>query len=251
MTNEELVRLAKMGDCDALAKLWEQNRGLVAKLFRELMAKAGARMAAMGVTWEDVEQSFFLVIDLAVRLYEPDRGTLFSSFLVYPVKTVFFDMIGWRTEQQKHDPLGQSLSLDEPLSSEDGDGVRGDFVQDPNDAYADADERLYHMQLQAVMDDCLVTLDQQQERVVRYHYYDGLTLEEVGSIMGCNAADAWKLESRGLRKLRSPQNVSKLMPYRDQIINESAYHGTGWNAWKNGDSVQERIVSRLEDKGLL
>ena len=34
MTNEELAAQAKAGDKDALAQLWEQNRGLLAKLFR-------------------------------------------------------------------------------------------------------------------------------------------------------------------------------------------------------------------------
>ena len=56
MTNEELAARAKTGDRDALAQLWEQNRGVLASIFRELARKAGARMAAMGVTWEDVEQ---------------------------------------------------------------------------------------------------------------------------------------------------------------------------------------------------
>ena len=81
MTNEDLVTKAKAGDRNALAQLWEQNRGLLATLFGELARKAGARMTATGVTWEDVEQSFFLAVALAVRLYEPERGVLFTSFL--------------------------------------------------------------------------------------------------------------------------------------------------------------------------
>ena len=101
MTNEELAAKAKEGDREAPEQLWEQNRGLLVKLFRGLANKAGDRMAAMGITWEDVEQSFFLAVALAVRLYEPERGVLFSSFLVYPVKQVFFDMVGWRTASQK------------------------------------------------------------------------------------------------------------------------------------------------------
>lgn len=64
MTNEELAIQAKTGDRDALARLWEQNRGLLATMFRELAGKAGARMSAIGVTWEDVEQ-FLLPCNLA------------------------------------------------------------------------------------------------------------------------------------------------------------------------------------------
>ena len=252
MTNEELAARAKTGDRDALAQLWEQNRGVLASIFRELARKAGARMAAMGVTWEDVEQSFFLAVALAVRLYEPERGVLFASFLKYPVRQVFFDMVGWRTERQKHDPLGKSGSLDEPVRGEDGsETARGELVPDPTDAYEDAEEQFYIEQLHAALDKCLDALEQEQAAAIRYRYYDGLTLAEAGDRLGCNAEYARKLEYKGLRRLRSPQNIRRLEQYREQIVSEGAYHGTGWAAWNSGGSVEERTIIRLEGKGLL
>lgn len=247
MTNEELAVQAKTGDRDALARLWEQNRGLLATMFRELAGKAGARMAAMGVTWEDVEQS----ISLAVRLYKPERDTLFASFLSYPVKQVFYNLIGWRTERQKRDPLGQCLSLDETISEADGPGLRGDFIPDTNDAYEDAEDQLYTEQLHAALDECLATLEPEQAEAVRCRYYCGLNLKDTGTHMGITPEQARNLESKGLRKLRNPQNVRRLEQYRQQIINEGAYHGTGWTAWNSGGSVEERTVAYLEDKGLL
>lgn len=251
MTNEELAAQAKAGDKDALAKLWEQNRGLLSKLFRELANKAGARMAAMGITWEDVEQSFFLAVALAVRLYEPERGVLFASFLSYSVKQVFFELVGWRTEQQRRDPLGQCLSLDEPISEADGTGLRGDFIPDTNDAYEDAEDQLYTEQLRAALDECLATLDPEQAEAVRCRYYCGLNLKDTGTRMGITPEQARGLKNRGLRKLRNPQNVRRLEQYRQQIISEGAYHGTGWAAWNSGGSVEERVIVHLEDKGLL
>lgn len=158
MTNKELAMLAKDGDKDALAQLWEQNRGLLAKLFRGLANKAGARMAAMGVTWEDVEQSFFLAVALAVRLYEPERSILFSTFLTYPVKRVFFDMVGWRTASQKCDPFGQSVSLDEPISYDDGsETTRSELVPDPASVHGSAaaalrNERLFVWKIESCCD---------------------------------------------------------------------------------------------------
>ena len=251
MTNEELAAQAKAGDKDALAQLWEQNRGLLSKLFRELANKAGARMAAMGITWEDVEQSFFLAVALAVRLYEPERGVLFASFLSYPVKQVFFELVGWRTEQQRRDPLGQCLSLDEPISEADGTGLRGDFIPDTNDAYEDLYVYLFTEQLRAALDECLATLDPEQAEAVRCRYYCGLNLKDTGTRMGITPEQARGLENRGLRKLRNPQNVRRLEQYRQQIISEGAYHGTGWAAWNSGGSVEERVIVHLEDKGLL
>lgn len=254
MTNEELAAQAKAGDRDALAQLWEQNRGLLATLFGRLMHQAGARMAATGVTAEDVEQSFFLAVVLAVRLYEPERGTRFVSFLSYPVKQVFSELVGFRTERQKREPLGNCLSLDECLQNADGETVeRGAVIPDPEaeQAFADAEERTYTEQLHAALESCLATLEPEQAEAVRLRHYDRLNLTETGARMGCSPEQARNLESKGLRKLRNPQNVRRLEQYRQQIINEGAYHGTGWAAWNSGGSVEERTVAYLEDKGLL
>ena len=254
MSNEELAVQAKAGDRDALAQLWEQNRGLLTTLFRGLSQKAGARMAAMGVTWEDVEQSYFLAIALAVELYQPERGMLFASFLSYPVKTVFYDLVGWRTEGQKRDPLGCCLRLDEPVTGEDGsEAPRGELVHDPaaGQQFEDEEERIYTEQLHAALDRCLDALERTQAAAIRYRYYDGLTLAEIGAKLGCNTEYARQLTDKGLRRLRSGKNIQRLKQYREQIISEGADHGTGWNAWKNGGSVEERTVLKLERKGVL
>lgn len=254
MSNEELAVQAKAGSRDALAQLWEQNMGLLTMLFRGLSQKAGARMAAMGVTWEDVEQSYFLAIALAVELYEPERGTLFVSFLSYPVKTVFYDLVGWRTEGQKRDPLGCCLSLDDPVTGEDGSETpRSEFVRDPaaGQQFEDEEERIYTEQLHAVLDDCIGTLDERRAALIRYRYYDGLSLAEIADVFGINASRVGQLERDAMRQLRSGKNIQRLKQYREQIISEGAYHGTGWNAWKNGGSVEERTVLKLERKGLL
>ncbi len=119
-TNKELAARAKAGDRAALAALWKQNTGLLAVLFRQLYVRAGARTAQAGVTWEDVEQCFFLAIAQAVQVYEPQRSTLFTSVLGYAVKRVFFELVGCRTERTKREPLNRACSLDEPVTGETG-----------------------------------------------------------------------------------------------------------------------------------
>lgn len=252
MTNEELATLAKAGDRQAMAQLWEQNKGLLFTLFRKLAGRAGARMASMGVTWEDVEQCFYLAVVDAVALYEPERGMSFASFLAYPVKSQFFELVGWRTERQKHDPLGQCSSLDEPIDAEDGKQTRGDFVPDPEAAqpFEDAEKQLFTEQLHAALEECLGTLDARQAEAVRCRYFSGLTLAETGTRLGCNAERVRQLENKGLRKLRYPQNTRRLKQFRDEIISTQAYHGTSLGAWKYGGSVEERTVIYLENSGL-
>lgn len=255
MTNEELAAQAKAGDKDALAQLWEQNRGLLAKLFGELAGKAGARMTAMGVTAEDIEQTFFLAVALAVRLYEPERGVLFASFLKYPVKTVFFDLVGWRTASQKCDPLGRYVSLDEAVCGEDGsETARGELVPDPAAAqmFEDADDQLYTEQLHAVLEDCISALDDRRAAVIRARYFEDMKLSDIGERFGIATSRVGELERDAMRKMRSGRNIQRLRQYRDLIISKHSYHGTGLSAWKyNGGSVEERTVICLEDRGLL
>ena len=155
------------------------------------------------------------------------------------------------TLEEKRDLLGQCLSLDEPISEADGTGLRGDFIPDTNDAYEDAEDQLYTEQLHDALDECLATLEPEQAEAVRCRYYCGLNLKDTGARMGITPEQARSLENKGLRKLRNPQNVRRLEQYRQQIISEGAYHGTGWAAWNSGGSVEERTVLRLERKGML
>lgn len=254
MTNEELAAQAKAGDKAALGQLWEQNRGLLAKLFGALVDKAGARMAAAGVTREDVEQSYFLAVALAVQRYEPERGVRFASCLSYPVKQVFFDLIGLRTKHQRCDPLGQSISLDETVRGADGSETpRGALVPDEAAAWMleSAERALFCEQLHAALEECLATLEAAQAEAVRCRYIEQRSLTDTGAQLGCTAEQARTLAYNGMKKLRSPRNVQRLEQYRHQVITEGAYHGTGWAAWKRGGSVEERVVLRLADKGLL
>ena len=245
MSNEELVRRAKAGDQDALALLWEQNQGLLHTLFHNLVIKTRDRMTSAGVTWEDVEQCFFLAIAFAVEHYDPERGILFASFLKYSVKTVYFDLIGFRSKRALNEPLTQSSSLDEVMP--DGESTRGDLIPAPPDE--DIDEAIYTEQLRNELERCLSTLEPQQANAIRCRYFKQLTLAETGKKLGCNAEYVRALENKGMRKLRAPQNIRKLRPYH--VLTESAYHGTGLTAWKYAGSVQERTVMMLERKGML
>ena len=89
-TNEALAAQAKAGDREALAALWEQNRGLLRVMFNRLAAAYRERMDAAGVTLEDLEQEGYFAVAKAAKLYDPSAGTKFATFLFYPVKTAFF-----------------------------------------------------------------------------------------------------------------------------------------------------------------
>lgn len=246
-TNEELAALAKTGDRAALAALWEQNRGLLAVLFRRLYVRAGARVTQAGVTWADVEQCFYLAIAQAVQVYEPERGTLFTSVLGYAVKTVFFELIGYRTERTKREPLNCACSLDEPVTGEDGSETPREELTPDNTAewaFENAERRVYCEQLRRALDTEIAKLSPIQQAAVRVRFYENLTLAQTGERIHCNAEYARRQVDRALFLLK---RSARLARFRERIICEGAYHGTGWQAWKYGGSVEERILLKLEE----
>ncbi len=246
-TNEELAAQAKQGDRTALAALWEQNQGLLAMLFRRLYVRAGARTAQAGVTWEDVEQCGFLAIVQAAQVYEPERGTLFTSVLGYAVKSVFFELIGYRTERTKREPLNCACSLDEPVTGEDGSETpRGELTPDNTAewAFENAEQRVYREQLRCVLDTEIAKLSPIQQKAVRSRFYKNLTLAQTGKRLHSSAEYARRQVDRALFLLK---RSARLARFRERIICEDAYHGTGWQAWKYGGSVEERILLKLEE----
>lgn len=250
LTNEALAVQAKAGDQNALAALWERNRGLLALMFRRLAENSRERMAAAGVTIEDLEQEGYFAMMDAVRLYDTDAGTKFTTFLRYPVMNVFFSTVGLRLQRQKQDPLCKAASLDEVLDTEDGDGSpRGDLVPDvaAEEAFRDADERIFNQQLRAALDESMGRLNPRQAFVLRSRFYDGNTQADTAAQLNVCPQYIHTLEQNALRAVRHPANLRRLEPFRAEIVSR-AYRNTGFCAWKTGGSSPERWVEWIEHK---
>ena len=253
-TNEALAAQAKAGDREALAALWEQNRGLLRVMFRRLAAAYRERMDAAGVTLEDLEQEGYFAVAKAAKLYDPSAGTKFATFLFYPVKTAFSSAVGLRTERQRQEPLCRCDSLDVPLYAEDnGSATRGDTVPDDaaEQAFTDADECLYTAQLHSALDDALALLDERQAAVLRGRFYEDRTLQSLAVQLGISCERVRQTELKAIRAMRFPRIRCKLDAYRAEILSGSSYHGTGFSAWKERGSVEENTVEFLERRGIL
>lgn len=72
--NEKYLRLAQAGDEDAVARLMESNSGLVGGIARRFMGR--------GVEFEDLVQIGSIGMLKAIRSFDLDRGTMFSTYAV-------------------------------------------------------------------------------------------------------------------------------------------------------------------------
>ena len=107
------------------------------------------------------------------------------------------------------------ISLETPVGSEE-DSELGDFVED--DKFANPYDATTRVLLKEQLDDVLKTLNEREEKVLRYRYGldDGSqkTLEEVGKIFNVTRERIRQIEVKALRKLRHPSRRKKLEDYR-------------------------------------
>lgn len=152
MTNEQLAALAQQGDRRALFDLWEAVKPFC-------MAAAGhvyrrhdpAKLAGRGVTLEDLQQETYCAFRKALAAFKPERAYKFTTYLSYPLKNAFAQLLGYGNT--KRDPLDDCLSFDAP-AGEDNDAPLSDVIEDPEAAHqiTDVEDDCYTAALHTALD---------------------------------------------------------------------------------------------------
>lgn len=247
MTNEELCALIQAGERDRLGELWAQ-----VEKFVSMMAGRRARQIGGfgGVTAEDLYQSGFLAVVTAVDSYDPSAGKSFVGWLSMALKTAFAGAAGQRTS--KRDMLDYTLDLDAPIPGTD-DMLAADVVPDPSseEAFGDADRRMYIKQLYAVLNDALNTLPEEQGAAIRGTFFDGLTLAVQAERAGVSTERIRQRQAKGMRAMRYPKINRRLRPflYPDADVYAAGLHGNGMGAFeRTGSSSTERAVLAMDER---
>ena len=238
MSNDELSAAIRAGEHSLLPVLWEQVERFAAMQAGKYARKLNGRG---GVTADDLYQSGYLALVAAAETHDPDKGK-FITWYGYHLKNAFAEAIG-----RARNPLDRSSPLDEPIPGTD-DLTAADTLSDPTaeQVFEDAEGSIWREKLHNDLETAMQALPERQADVLRRRYYLGQSLAQAGAGLGITKGVARTAETNGLRTLRR-----KLPGYREQVIAHSAYHATGFQAWKYGGSVEERTVDRLERLGLL
>ncbi len=80
-TNEALALRAKAGDREALAALWEQNKGALSLMVKRQYMGHRRRAEALGVEMEDAQQTGFFAVRRAVQTFDAPAGSAFWAIL--------------------------------------------------------------------------------------------------------------------------------------------------------------------------
>lgn len=122
MTTNEIAVGVQAGQADIL-QLWEAVRGF--------SYDRAYRWVRNGVTIDDLQQCAFLALVETVGSWDCDRGA-FLTLYGLKLQAAFTEAAGLRTERDKRDPLRTAVSLDAPLTDDEGDPLTlSDVIPDP------------------------------------------------------------------------------------------------------------------------
>jgi len=104
--------------------------------------------------------------------------------------------LSWMVEQNGG---GFLLSLDEEIPG--GDNSLGDTIRERRE-YIDPEKVLEKKELMEALSEAIKELPERERLCLTLYYYEGLTLKEIGSIMGLGESRVSQLISRALLKIR-------------------------------------------------
>ena len=282
-TNEQLVTLIRAGEDPAgnMLKLWEQNKGFIAKMARKYSGYA---------EMDDLMQEGYLGLNAAVEHYKPDQGTKFISYLSFWLKMrmqryiennstvrlpsgLYDDVIKYKRIRQEYlteygaEPTereirallgvsgkelerieenakrGKIRSLSEPIGEEEDNYTLGDTLRSGEDLEADAIRRRDHELMSAELWEVISKLPENQALVIAGRYQDKRTHESLGHEMECSFQYSQYLERQALRTLRRPHISKKFRPYFEQYITPYPIYHVGIESFqRTGYSEVERAV---------
>ena len=214
MTNEELVLRVKAGDREAVPALWEQVRRLCFLILRRFAAGHEERLAAHGVTMEDLEQEAFLGMLKAVNSFSPGKGLAFVSYLAYPIRNRARELCGLRSHRR--DSLNHAESFADSIGDDEGKITLGDTLEDKGagNALESVLDDVFRDELREALEECLGTLPTDWEQAVRARYFDGLTFKEIGKQTGCTSETVRQRERQAIRRMGTGGNLRRLPALR-------------------------------------
>lgn len=172
MNNEELASAIQAGDVGQLLQLWEQVRRFAVKQAGRWCRALGDRA---GFTQEDLTQCAFLALLDALSGYDPGGGS-FIGWYALRLKIAFTVACGVRTKRDLNDPLQSALSIDAPLTDDEGDPFTlADVTEDPAAelAFDEIAENDRLRRLHDALEDALSTLPPEQADALRMKYFAG------------------------------------------------------------------------------
>ena len=178
----ELVLEIQGGNREKMTVLW-------AALEKRIRYAARRRFHAVGnfggCEVEDLIQAGYIALAESVEMFDPSKDG-FITLLSLRLKAAFAEAAGINTA--KRDALLYADSLDVPVDEENPDGeTLLDMQPAPADMLEESEERIYIEDLHSAIETALESLQPGKREIIRKHYFEGRTLQEIGADTGRSA----------------------------------------------------------------
>lgn len=228
-TNEFLIEVAKQGTTEALEQIWKNNLGMTIRICRQLSDEQTSA--------EDLQQESYFALLKAVHKYDVNKGYMFITYYTKALKRHL-----WRYKKlNKVD----TDSLEEIVPGIE-DVKLIDTIAD--DSLPPIDKHLELQDLRQQLERMLQTLPDNQEDVLREHYFHNRSLSDIAEAIGKTPQFISHMKQKGLRKLRNnmrPQLYRLWKEYSYYSIESQAYHGSLTSFKEHNSSVVEYLVIQM------
>ena len=252
-SNEELALCIREGHTEYIPQLWDNTCKLLYKYANKYYSIFSEKCAACGLTSEDLQQECFIVLWEMIKAYDPEKPYKFNTYAEWQFKNHFFRNLLCKANGIERAPLNTASSLDKDIQGFEGEDLTMlDVIPDETavQAFEDVTERVYHMQLSNTLERAMCkVLTDEQRFVIRERFWNNKTVSHIGRTLQTKDHYAHKLEGEALRALRKyDAKTKRLQAFREQIITEHSYWGTGlWSFKNNCASSVERTVELAEN----
>ncbi|MFR3728378.1 sigma-70 family RNA polymerase sigma factor [Lacrimispora sp.] len=142
-------------------------------------------------------------------------------------------------------------SLDAPVKGYEEEVFSlGDSVPSGEDMEGNTFDRLQHEQLKAVLWECVDSLPDRQQEIIRKRYQDNMTMAEIGREQGVTLEAIRQHEAKAMRELRKPKRSDRLRPFlpEEDRIYSMGLSGNGVGRFNRTwtSSTERAVIAREE-----
>ena len=198
MTDEQLALQAQQGSAEA--------EELLLTKYKDMVLSRAAIYYIIGADRDDVVQEGMIGLVKAIRGFKPDPGSSFSNFAYVCVTRQIISAVR-KASRDKHSPLNDALSLDQPVMwsvDTTADGATLADVLPAGDAYDPAEVAIKTELLNVIMSDKNVSFSKLEHATIKY-LTQGKNYREIADLLGKTP----KQIDNAIQRIR--EKVSKLV----------------------------------------
>jgi RNA polymerase primary sigma factor len=216
----ELARRIREGDQEALDKLTRANLRFVVSVAKQYQNQ--------GLSLSDLINEGNVGLMKAAKRFDETKGFKFISYAVWWIRQSILQAIveysrivrlplnkvgSYNKVNERSN--GRHVSVDAPISGEDGDSTMLDMIS--GESNLEPDTALMEQSLKDEVKQGLSILNIREVEVLSAYYgLDGnkpLTLEEIGELFGLTRERVRQIKERAIRRLRKSYNRNNLRSY--------------------------------------